>query len=386
MSVASLNIRDEVVASDFTSAQLGQVFRRARQYIDKDPDLKPRYDFARQVVRAFRTPAFYEVETRCNLKCEGCYYFEGGTTHSIKGEVDSRKWRQFFEAESKRGVSMAYFVGAEPALAQDRLHQAVGLFPRGNVGTNGTIKIDPDIPFRIGVSVWGGDDVMDKTMRGASVFRKALKNYAGDPRVIMLFTVSSWTIDQIPMVAKMCTDNGLKLTFNLYSPTTQFITRLTKNSPNDSQFFRVSSKDHSPIFDAKTLERARIAMNAAIDAWPDTVVYSKAYNDFICKPSPRYDIDPSTGIARDCKSRIVEPMRYFTTDLKQTNVKCGTPEANCADCRMYSGGWSSRFVPRSEDVATAEAFSAWIGMMETLDEIFLYPRVSHSFEKNRLRD
>jgi len=276
---------------------------------------------------------------------------------------------------------MAYFVGAEPALAQDRLHQAVGLFPRGNVGTNGTIKIDPDIPFRIGVSVWGGDDQMDKTMRGASVFRKALKNYAGDPRVIMLFTVSRWTIDQIPIVAKMCADHGLKLTFNLYSPTTKFLNRLTKNSPNDSQFFRVSSKDHSPIFDAETLERARIAMNDAIDMWPDTVVYSKAYNDFICKPSPRYDIDPSTGIARDCKSRMVEPMRYFTTDLKQTNVKCGTPEANCADCRMYSGGWSSRFVPRGEDVITAEAFSAWIGMMETLDEIFLYPRISRSFEE-----
>ena len=39
------------------------------------PDLAPSYEEAKRVVRAFRKPAFYEVATRCNLFCEGCYYF-----------------------------------------------------------------------------------------------------------------------------------------------------------------------------------------------------------------------------------------------------------------------------------------------------------------------
>lgn len=359
----------------FGKAQLAENFRRIKSLLEEAPELKPRYDFARKVVRAFRTPAFYEVETRCNLKCEGCYYFEGGKTQFIEGESDILHWRKFFESESQRGVSMAYFVGAEPALAQDRLSQAVGLFPRGNVGSNGTIRIDPDIPFRIGVSVWGGDDPLDKALRGASVFRKALKNYEGDPRAIMLFTVSRWTIDQIPTVARMCADHDVKLTFNLYSPTHNFLNRLATHSPNDAHFFRVSKDDHSPILRTEDLERARIAMNEAIDEWPGTVVYSKAYNDYICNPQPRYDISPETGIARDCKSRMVEPMRYFTTDLKGADVKCCTPDIDCSECRMYSGGWSSRFVPRTENIQSTEAFSAWLGMMETLDEIFLYPRI-----------
>ena len=362
-------------SEEFAPQRLGEVFRTIRGFIKAHPELAPRYDFARAVIRAFRRPAFYEVETRCNLRCEGCYYFEGGDTHSIKGEDDIAAWSGFFDAEGERGVSMAYFVGAEPALAQDRLRAAVGKFPRGNVGSNGTIRMDPDIPFRIGVSVWGADDPSDRSLRGASVFRKALRNYAGDPRAIMLFTVSRWTIDQVPEVARMCADHDLKLTYNMYSPTETFLTRLARQSPNDAEFFRVSSNDDSPILRPDDLLRVRDTLEESLEAFPDTVVYSKAYNDYICQPGPRYDICPDTGVARDCKSRIEEPMRYFTTDLQPKKVKCCTPDSDCSSCRMYSGGWSSRFVPRQHDVASVEAFRGWLDMMETLDEIFLYPRI-----------
>ena len=360
---------------------LSQSFRAIAKLLRANPHLKPRYDYAREVIRGFRRPALYEVETRCNLKCEGCYYFEGGTTHSIKGETDPGAWESFFADEGRRGVTMAYFLGAEPALCQDRLRLAIGKFPHANIGSNGTIKIHRDIPFRIAVSVWAGDDASDVSMRGASVFRKALRNYAGDERAIMVFTISRWTIDQAPAVAKMCEDNGVKLTFNLYSPTETFLDRIAAQSRNDDKFFRVSNREDSPLLRPEDLLRANDVLNQAVDDWPDTVVYSKAYNDYMCAPGPRFDIDPTTGMAVNCGSRILEPMRYFSSDLKQAAVKCGSSASSCAECRMYSGGWSSRLIPRARDVESVEAFSDWLDMLDKLNEIFLYPRIQRPEEK-----
>lgn len=354
------------------------VARRIRSFLAQEPNLTTRYNRIKAIVRAFRRPAFYEVATRCNLKCEGCYYFEGGTTVSMAASVDREhplsEWEQFFAGEAARGVSMAYFVGAEPALEQDRLLAAAPYFPFGNIGTNGTIKIDAAVPYRIGVSIWAGDDVSDKKLRGASVFRKALRNYRGDPRAVMLYTVTRWTINQIETVAEMCQDHDIALTFSLYSPTDSFLNKLAQGIKNDRDFFRVSRTGYTPILDNDALTRIHRAIESVLDRFPETIIYSHAYNNFMCLPGPRYDLDPETGVAIDCGSRIVPPMRYYTTDLSSKSIKCCTPDVDCATCRLYSGGWSSRFVPRASDVQTLVSFKNWLEMMETLGRIFLFDR------------
>lgn len=355
-----------------------EILSACRAFQAQDPALQARYLRAKNVVRAFRNPAFYEITTRCNLKCEGCYYFEGGTTVDIPENMRLADWERFFAAEHSRGVSIAYFVGAEPALEQDRLFAAASHFAYGKVGTNGTIRIDPALPFRIGLSVWAGDEISDKRLRGGSVFRKALKNYQNDPRAIVLFTVSGWTVDQVPLVAELCADHGLPLTFNIYSPTNTFNRKLAAAAPNDSAFFRVSSLASSPRFDDDgTLDSMRRAMNDAVDRFPDTVIYSKYYNDHICQPGPRYQLDPDTGIALDCKSRIQDPMRYYDASLQQNPVKCCTPDVDCATCRMYGGGWSSQFMPRPKDVADITAFAGWVDSLEILGKIMLYRSQDH---------
>src|SRR5579862_5519784 len=90
--------------------------QRVRTLLEEHPDLAARYEAAKAVVRAFRRTGFYEVTQRCNLKCEGCYYFEGGLTQPVVEQKSAAAWDEFFAAEAQRGVSMAYFVGAEPAL------------------------------------------------------------------------------------------------------------------------------------------------------------------------------------------------------------------------------------------------------------------------------
>lgn len=332
------------------------------------PDLLPAHEHARRVVRAFRLPAFYEMETRCNLSCEGCYYFDGGETAASRPEPDLRRWEALFAAEAVRGVSMAYFVGAEPSLSPARLAAAAKSLPRGNIGTNGIAPIPREIPYRIGVSIWSVDPEEDRTLRGAGAFAKALRNYAGDPRAIMLFTVSARTIGEIDRAARLCADHGVELTFNLYSPTRAMRDRLTRRDPGGGGRF---DRAIAPVLDAEALARARDAMDAALADHPATVVSSHAYHALMCAPGPRYPLDPVTGEALRCGSRMGEGMRYHLADLSRGHVKCGTPSVDCAQCRMYSGGWSSRFHPRLEDLASDAAFARWLEMVAVAGRIFL---------------
>lgn len=362
-----------MVPSD-TPVSSRDVFRRLHALTQARPQFAARYEQAKAVVRAFRKPAFYEVSQRCNLWCEGCYYFEDSHPKLVREQGDAVVWDAFFAAEAERGVSMAYFVGAEPALHQERLAAAARHFPWGNIGTNGTIRIDPVVPYRIGVSVWAADDVTDKRLRGASVFRKALKNYQGDPRAIILFTLSPWNLDGARVLAEMCQDHGLPLTFNMYSPTATFLDRLQKGEGNDGQYFRVSRPGSTPCFTDQDLAAARRVVADLIEDFPDTVIYSRAYNDWATRPGSLYDIDPENGVATHCGSRIVGQMRYHTADLRMKDTKCCTPDVDCSRCRMYSGGWSSKFQPTPADVASEAAFSDWLDMMRILGEIFLYDR------------
>ena len=347
------------------------VLQRVRDIIVANPSLSVRYNEAKQVVRTFRKPAFYEVTQRCNLKCEGCYYFETDFV-PVSETVDLAAWQAFFAAESCRQVSMVYFVGAEPALEQDRLFAAAQYFEHGNVGTNGITRIDPAIPFRIAVSVWGGDDAIDRMLRGSVAFRKAFKNYAGDPRAIIYYTLSELNLETARVIAEMCRDHGLPLTFNMYSPTNLYLDKLSLNQVNDDRFFRIGRPDKTPCFSPEGLMRARQIVDDLMERFPETIVYSKAYNDWITEPGPRYYIEPSTGLATGCGSRIDGTMSYYGADLLPMTPKCCTSAIDCSMCRMLSGGWSSKLQPNEDDVHDDAAFSRWLDLIGVLDRIFIY--------------
>lgn len=143
---------------------------------------------------------------------------------------------------------------------------------------------------------------------------------------------------------------------------------------SDGAYFRISSPTSNLRWDAESLSEVRKVMRSVMEEFPETIVYSPAYNDWVTREGPLYDVDPDTGVARDCHSRMIGHMRYFKTNLEQAQEKCGTSDAVCSECRMYSGGWSSKFEPRTSDVADVTAFKAWLGMIATLGEIFLLDR------------
>jgi hypothetical protein len=345
---------------------------RIQELLRAHPHLVPRYEAAKQTIRIFRKPAFYEVSQRCNLWCEGCYYFERNDAKPIHDEATLTAWDQFFASEVERGVSMAYFVGAETALEPERLRAAARHFRFGVIGTNGTIRIDPDIPFRVSVSVWAGDEETDKRLRGASVFRKGLKNYEGDRRAIAVYTLSPWNLDGARTVAEMCEDHGIPLTFNMFSPTMSFLDKLSHFNGNDDTYFRISRPDDSPCFGESDLARARDIVAELLNDFPETIVYTAAYNEWTTQTGPLYEIDPETRIATHCGSRLIGNLKYFRPDLTVSNEKCCTPDIDCSQCRMYSGGWATRLQPSLENVMSGPAFSDWLDMISAVDRIFVH--------------
>lgn len=344
--------------------------RAIHRLLADHPDLAPAYTRAREIIRRYRTSGYYEITARCNLKCEGCYYFESEGGIPEGEETDLARWDEFFRSEQARGVSMGYFVGAEPAIEQERLLVASRYIPYGTIGTNGTAQISREVPYNIHVSVWG-DEATDADLRGGHVFRKALRIYRDDPRVVALLTLNHRNIGHVRDIAERCRDHGIRLTLNLYSPTTTYLRKLRERAPNDETFFRLSSPDDNLLLTQPDLERIRDVAAGLLDEFPGTFLYSHAYNRFVTSPSFGYDIDPETGIARDCHSRIRGHLRYYTPDLRLSPRKCCTSEVDCRECRLYSGGWSGRLEPTASDLETATAFADWLDMVAVIGRIFV---------------
>lgn len=349
-----------------------QTLRDLQKLLSEAPDLVPQFEAAKEVVRAFRRPAFYEVSQRCNLFCEGCYYFEGPTAFKLRDAPGQETWRAFFAQEAKeRKVSMAYFIGAEPSLEQERLYAAKDFFTYGNVGTNGVVKIDREIPFRISISVWG-DAKTDTRLRGANAFKKALENYAEDPRALVVYTLSAWNLEAAREVAVMCQDHGLPLTFNMYTPTAPYLDKVDEGASNDKAYFRLSRKGSTPCFDEDSLLTCRQTVRDLMDDFPETVVYTEHYNRWATQTGSMFHVADGEAVASNCGSRIMGTLKYFGADLEPRDLKCCTPDVDCRDCRMYSAGWSTRLQLLPEDVVSQTAFRAWCEDMTALGKIFVY--------------
>src|SRR5215467_2687767 len=135
------------------------------EYFACDPTLRIRYARLRHYASGV-VGSNYDVSDRCNLKCEGCLYFEGADRNGHNDSAEDAAWESLFASERARGVNFAYLAGAEPALAPERLRLAAQHIGRGVIFTNGTVRIDERLPFLLHISVWG-DEASTPALRGA---------------------------------------------------------------------------------------------------------------------------------------------------------------------------------------------------------------------------
>lgn len=309
----------------------------------------------------------FDVANICNLKCEGCLFFEGETFAQHLDSKTSDEWDRMFAGEAARGVNLAYMSGAEPSLVPDRIRISQRHIPRGIVFTNGTHRIPDDIQYRIHVSTWGVGETT-KTLRVADVLRKALKNYQGDRRAVFVFTITALNIDDIVPMAQLANDNGVPLTFSYFSPTTLYNEKRQYSSVVNSEYFRMGNSDTTPVLKRELYDLAREKILESMQLFPKTIEYSLAYDTWVTQDT-LYEVDRNTGIAKNCG--VLQTGQIHHSIDHSTGGKCCSPNINCSDCRAYSMANTTFFARLRQMLRSEKGRRDWLEAREIWISHFL---------------
>jgi hypothetical protein len=216
--------RAQFIAADLSAAAVRGAERRREKeamreriasYLE-EPLLRQLHDEA--MGAGSFVPITLDLTHVCQLRCDGCYFFEEGLDSS-KAPRDEAVFDEFVRSERERGTNFITVIGGEPSLQLGRLKVLHDNFRCATV-TNGLRKI----PFEgfetmgIAISVWGDHDI-DRELRGAGkvdVFARALEHYRDDPRATFYFTVSNANAAGIGSAVDEIVANGNVVTFSFY--------------------------------------------------------------------------------------------------------------------------------------------------------------------------
>ena len=317
-----------------------------------NPELAQRY---RKVKPFFyMKESAYDVTSVCQLRCDGCYYFEGPKS-LVRDNRDPQAWRAFFEDEKTRGITYVVLAGAEPSLVPGILQACYDVIPFGSIASNGLRPIDASVRYRIHLSVWGdstGDPVYRKYaggQAGPDCLSAQLKNYHNDDRAIFVYTFNGLNIDQVDEVARRVTGEGHPLTFNVFS---------APNASNSS--LRLNDE----------LRRTRDKMTEMMDRYTG-VLYSR-YNAAVHTHSKSLHhlfgcIYPRAQMtATQVQGGLGDTFRSYRADLTHSRESdCCVPDTDCADCRHYAAGSAIVSSQLFSHGASEQTFRAWLDYVDT---------------------
>ena len=259
-----------------------------------DPDIKDRWEKVRQYF--YLRESTYDMTRRCNIRCNGCYFYEGDKQHTTDN-VNPDDWRALMQAEKKRGITFVVLAGAEPSLVPDLCRVCHDEIPMGCIASNGLKRIPDDVAYRIHISVWGNDATSLVTRNANQMLVRQLDNYAGDPRAVFVYTFTRHNIDEAESVVRTLADHGAKVTFNMFSAPVGYTGDLR----------------HTPL----SLVDTRKTMIHLLDTYPETVLFSpysamahtheKGLHDLFKCSYPRCNPSMDVGLGRS--------FRQYRTDL-----------------------------------------------------------------------
>jgi MoaA/NifB/PqqE/SkfB family radical SAM enzyme len=97
------------------------------------PAIRERWEKVRRYF--FLRESTYDMTHRCNIRCEGCYYFNGEKQFAAENG-DESAWRHLMAAEKERGITFAVLAGAEPSLVPQLCQVCAETIPLGAIATN----------------------------------------------------------------------------------------------------------------------------------------------------------------------------------------------------------------------------------------------------------
>ena len=320
------------------------------------PEVKQRWEKIRKYF--FLRESTYDMSNCCNLRCDGCYYYEGEKQFAVEnGSVEA--WQQLMRDEKKRGITYVVLAGAEPSLVPELLEVCFQEIPLGSIATNGLKKIPESVGYKIHISVWGNDETSLRVRKAKDLLIKQIDNYRNDPRAVFVYTFTRNNIDEVHEVARRLVAEDCRLTFNVFSSPVGYAGPLRH--------------------DEESLKRVQSAMMALLEHYPKNVLFS-AYNavahthksslhDLYTCLYPRQNRSQDLGLGRS--------FRQYRTDLKwDRSAACCVPDTDCADCRHYASGSAvvtARLYRHAHESAT---FKSWLDYVDTYLAVWVmgYPK------------
>jgi MoaA/NifB/PqqE/SkfB family radical SAM enzyme len=309
------------------------------------PEVKARWGKVKKYF--FLRESTYDMSNRCNIRCEGCYYYEGDK--QFAREIDDGKaWRRLMQSEKARGITYVVLAGAEPSLVPDLLKICYEEMPLGSIATNGFKKIPESIGYRIHISVWGNDETSLRVRKAKHLLKRQVENYKNDPRAVFVYTFTQGNIDEANEVTEELVANGCKLTFNVFSSPIGY----TGNLRHDDE----------------SLQRTKQMMIALLNQYPQNILFSvynavahthkKGLHNLYSCSYPRRNPSHDIGLGRS--------FRQYRTDLNwDRSVACCVPDTDCDDCRHYAAGSAvvtARLYRHANNLASLKS---WLDYVDT---------------------
>lgn len=295
----------------------------------------------------FLRESTYDMTNRCNIRCDGCYYYEGDKQFAQENR-DPEAWRALMQAEKARGITYVVLAGAEPSLVPELCAVCHQEMPLGAVATNGLIRMPPAIGYKIHISVWGSDETSLAIRKAKNMLRRQIDNYRGDPRAVYVYTFTRENLDQAEPVVRTLAAEGCRLTFNMFSAPVGY----------------AGSLRHT----ADSLRQCRKIMLDLLARYPQTVLFSPysavahthtlGLHELYGCSYPR--MNPSTDIG------LGRSFRQYRADLSwDRDAACCVPDTDCPDCRHYASGSAVVTARMFRHAVNPESFKGWLDYVDT---------------------
>ena len=310
-----------------------------------EPSIRERWEKVRRYF--FLRESTYDMSNRCNIRCEGCYYFVGEKQFADENN-DEAAWQEMLLAEKQRGITFVVLAGAEPSLVPQLCAVCYKVIPLGAIATNGLKPIPREIDYRIHISVWGNDRTSQSIRKAPDMLVRQMANYKDDPRAVFVYTFTPQNLGEVREVTRILADNGQQITFNMFSAPVGYQGKLR----------------HTP----QSLRHTRDVMLEMLEEYPETVLFSpynvvahthtKGLHALFSCTYPRMNPSTDLGLGRS--------FRQYRTDLRwDRDAACCVPDTDCEDCRHYAAGSAvvtARMFRHATDPVT---FSAWLDYADT---------------------
>jgi len=309
------------------------------------PGIRERWEKVRRYF--FLRESTYDMTHRCNIRCNGCYYYEGEKQFTAENR-DPAAWRDLMRREKERGITFVVLAGAEPSLVPELCRVCHEEIPLGAIATNGLKPIPRSIDYKIHVSVWGNDQTSLETRRASHMLARQMENYGDDPRAVFVYTFTRDNADEAHEVARQLSRQRCRLTFNMFSAPVGYTGGLKHDTPS--------------------LARTRETMLALLAQYPETVLFSpysvvahthrRGLHDLYACAYPRRNPSTDVGLGRS--------FRQYRTDLTwDRQAACCVPDTDCRDCRHYAAGSAVVTARMFRHADEPRTFRAWLDYVDT---------------------